>query len=74
MVRNHPDKLFARYADDGVAHCRSKDGAAKLYESLKKRLAQRQPQLPGIRVLVQNGFREVYNLAGGVLKWPYGLK
>ena len=40
MARNHPDKPFARYADDGVAHCRSKKEAEKLRESLQKRLAE----------------------------------
>lgn len=40
MARNHPDKPFARYADDAVAHCCSKEGAEKLYESLKKRMAE----------------------------------
>lgn len=37
MDRNHPDKPFARYADDGVAHCRSKEGAEKLHQSLRER-------------------------------------
>jgi len=40
MVRNHPDKPFARYADDAVAHCRSKEDAEKLHDSLKKRFAE----------------------------------
>ncbi|NHM26742.1 group II intron reverse transcriptase/maturase [Desulfofundulus sp. TPOSR] len=40
MARNHPDKPFARYADDAVAHCRSKKEAEKLCESLQKRLAE----------------------------------
>ncbi len=40
MVLNHPDKPFARYADDGVAHCRSKEGSVKLLESLEKRFAE----------------------------------
>jgi len=39
MDRNHPDKPFARYADDGVAHCRSMKEAEELYESLKDRFA-----------------------------------
>jgi RNA-directed DNA polymerase len=39
MARNHPDKPFARYADDAVAHCRSRKEAEKLYDSLKKRFA-----------------------------------
>ena len=40
MAQNHPDKPFARYADDGVTHCRSKKGAEVLLEDLKKRFAQ----------------------------------
>lgn len=40
MVRNHPDKPFARYADDGVAHCRSIEDAEKLHDSLKKRFEE----------------------------------
>ena len=39
MVRNHFDKPFARYADDAVAHCRSRQDAEKLHYSLKKRFA-----------------------------------
>ena len=37
MDRNHPDKPFARYADDGVAHCRSKRQAEELHISLGER-------------------------------------
>ena len=40
MDRNHPDKPFARYADDGVAHCRSMRQAEELHESLKERFAE----------------------------------
>lgn len=36
MERNHPDKPFARYADDGVAHCRSREDADNLYDSLQQ--------------------------------------
>ncbi len=39
MARNHPDKPFARYADDGVAHCRSIQEARKLLEDLEERFA-----------------------------------
>jgi len=38
MDRIHPDKPFARYADDGVAHCRSRSQAEKLHISLRERL------------------------------------
>lgn len=40
MERNHPDKPFARYADDAVAHCRSREDADKLYDSLQQRFAE----------------------------------
>lgn len=40
MEKNHPDKPFARYADDAVAHCKSKVDAERLRESLEKRLAE----------------------------------
>jgi RNA-directed DNA polymerase len=40
MERNHPDKPFARYADDAVAHCRSRETAEELRESLGKRLEE----------------------------------
>jgi RNA-directed DNA polymerase len=40
MVKNHPDKPFARYADDAVAHCYAKQGAEMLLESLKLRMAE----------------------------------
>lgn len=40
MVRNHPDKPFARYADDAVAHCYSRVDAEKLEDNLKDRLME----------------------------------
>jgi len=40
MVRNHPGKPFARYADDAVAHCHSMKEAEKLYSSLKARFRE----------------------------------
>jgi RNA-directed DNA polymerase len=40
MDRNHPDKPFARYADDAVAHCRSIKDAQKLRDSLELRLRE----------------------------------
>ena len=40
MARNHSDKPFARYADDAVTHCRSKENAEKLHDSLKERFAE----------------------------------
>ena len=40
MDRNHPDKPFARYADDGAPHCRSMKGAEELHENLRKRFAE----------------------------------
>lgn len=40
MDRDHPDKPFARYADDAVVHCKSKEDAEELRSSLEKRLAE----------------------------------
>jgi len=40
MVRNHPDKPFARYADDGICHCRSKEEAESLQASLQARMLE----------------------------------
>ncbi len=40
MEKNHPDKPFARYADDAVAHCRTLEGAQRLRESLERRFAE----------------------------------
>ncbi|RIV18365.1 group II intron reverse transcriptase/maturase [Alicyclobacillaceae bacterium I2511] len=37
MARNHPGNPFARYADDGVVHCRSKLEAQQLQRSLTER-------------------------------------
>lgn len=40
MEKNHPDKPFARYADDAVAHCHTEEGAQRLRESLDRRFAE----------------------------------
>ena len=40
MARNHPDKPFARYADDGVVHCRQEADAERLKAELVKRFAE----------------------------------
>jgi RNA-directed DNA polymerase len=40
MARKHPDKPFARYADDAVAHCRSFKEAEKLHQNLKNRFTE----------------------------------
>ena len=37
MARKRPQNPFARYADDGVIHCRSKEEAEELLEQLTKR-------------------------------------
>jgi RNA-directed DNA polymerase len=39
MDREHPNKPFARYADDAVVHCKSKEDAEELRSSLEKRLS-----------------------------------
>jgi RNA-directed DNA polymerase len=40
MDREHSDKPFARYADDAVVHCKSKEDAEVLRNSLEKRLTE----------------------------------
>ena len=40
MDRNHPDKPFARYADDAVAHCQSLKGAEELQSELERRFKE----------------------------------
>lgn len=40
MDREHPDKPFERYADDGVVHCRTREDAEELYEGLQQRLRE----------------------------------
>jgi RNA-directed DNA polymerase len=40
MTREQPDKPFARYADDGIAHCRSLNDAQTLLEKLKQRFEE----------------------------------
>jgi len=40
MALKHPDKPIARYADDGVAHCRSLKEAEMLHHRLKERFGE----------------------------------
>jgi len=40
MKRNHPQNPWARYADDGVVHCRSKEEAEELLEQLHRRFTE----------------------------------
>jgi len=40
MAKHHPGIPFARYADDGVAHCRSRKDAESLRGNLEKRFAE----------------------------------
>ena len=40
MKRNHPQNLFARYADDIVIHCRTQEEAEELLEKITKRLSE----------------------------------
>ncbi len=40
MEENHPDRPFARYADDGVAHCRTLKEAQELRDSLERRFSE----------------------------------
>jgi RNA-directed DNA polymerase len=40
MERNHPRNPWARYADDAVTHCRTKEEAERLLEQLKRRFQE----------------------------------
>ena len=40
MDRNYPNSPFARYADDGVIHCHTKEEAEEIRESLEKRFKE----------------------------------
>ncbi|HHR0731011.1 TPA: group II intron reverse transcriptase/maturase [Legionella pneumophila] len=40
MTMNHKDKPWCRYADDGIAHCRSELKAEQLLADLKQRFAE----------------------------------
>ena len=40
MERSFPSILFCRYADDGLAHCRSEEEAIMLKDALEKRFAE----------------------------------
>jgi len=40
MKRNHPQNPWARYADDVVVHCRTKEEAEELLEQLHKRFGE----------------------------------
>ena len=40
MVREHPDLPWCRYADDGLAHCRTEQEAQALKADLQARLAE----------------------------------
>jgi RNA-directed DNA polymerase len=40
MEREHPSNPFSRYADDGVAHCRSEAEAKKLLAAIDERLKE----------------------------------
>ncbi|SPF53941.1 RNA-directed DNA polymerase (Reverse transcriptase) [Candidatus Desulfosporosinus infrequens] len=40
MEKNHPQNPWARFADDGVVHCRTKQEAELLYNRLKRRFEE----------------------------------
>ena len=52
MEKHHPNKPFARYADDAVAHCRSREEAEGLLKSLEKRFAECQLELHPIKTRI----------------------
>jgi len=37
MTRHYPETLWCRYADDGLAHCDTKEQAESLLETLRQR-------------------------------------
>ena len=40
MKKNHPEKPWCRYADDGLVHCKTEWEASQLLEELRKRFAK----------------------------------
>ena len=40
MERDNPENPWARYADDGVVHCKTKEEAVQVLERLKKRMKE----------------------------------
>jgi len=40
MKKNHPEKPWCRYADDGLAHCKTESAAKQLLEALRERFAK----------------------------------
>jgi RNA-directed DNA polymerase len=40
MERNYPNNPWVRYADDGLVHCRSKEEAEKILETLQARMKE----------------------------------
>lgn len=40
MKRTYPDNLWARYADDAVIHCKTKEQAEAILQALKRRLKE----------------------------------
>jgi RNA-directed DNA polymerase len=40
MAKHHPDAPFERYADDAIAHCRTREKAERLREAIIRRLAE----------------------------------
>lgn len=56
MKRNYPKIQWARYADDAVAHCRTKSEAESLLEALKARLKECELEIhPGKTKIVYCG-------------------
>lgn len=40
ITRKHPNNKWARYADDGIIHCKSENEAIDILEKLKKRMTE----------------------------------
>jgi RNA-directed DNA polymerase len=64
MTRNHQEKPWCRYADDGIAHCRTKWSAEKLLAELNQRLVECGLELHSEKtkiVYCQDGERKGYH-------------
>ena len=65
MEREHPNNPFSRYADDGIAHCRSEAEAKRLLASIAERLKEckleMHPEKSGIVYCKDSNRRKEYS-------------
>lgn len=52
MGRNFPGNPWARYADDGLVHCRTKDDAEKMLIALRKRFSECKLELHPVKTRI----------------------